>query len=170
MEIFGIGPFEVLLVLVLALVVLGPQDMVKSAYRMGRAINRIVRSPTWRAIATMSMQVRDLPTRIVRETALEEPLNDLRKIGQQTVDELKQTGSSLNQEVNALAQDVNTQLNTAIDTPILEEVTFSPEMAPDLSVFSLLPQFAQAPIPPPAPPAPPADLPTFNLQPTYHRN
>jgi sec-independent protein translocase protein TatB len=170
MEVLGVGPFEILIILVLALVVLGPQDMVKTAYRMGRAINKLIRSPFWRTMMNLNTQIRDIPTRIVRETGLQQPLGEIRNMGKQAMQDLNQTTSVITEEANALRQDINAPLPVAPWVPEINPVELSPEIAPDLSAFALLPEFPQVPLPPPAAPAIPADLPAFNLQPTYRRN
>lgn len=73
MEIFGIGPLELLFVMVLALVVLGPRDMVKAGKSMGRFLRKTILSPTW---LKMQREIRNLPYQMMREAGLEE--NDLR--------------------------------------------------------------------------------------------
>ena len=44
-EIFNIGPLEILFIVILALLILGPQDMVKTARSIGKLIRKVVRSP-----------------------------------------------------------------------------------------------------------------------------
>jgi sec-independent protein translocase protein TatB len=72
MEILGIGPLEALFVLILALLVVGPQDLGKAARTFGRFLNRLYRSEAWSAITQASHNLRTLPNRLAREAALEE--------------------------------------------------------------------------------------------------
>ncbi len=65
--IFNIGPLEFILIMLVAIIVLGPERMVAGARTFGRWIYKLVRSPTWRAIMTTSQEIRDLPNKIVRE-------------------------------------------------------------------------------------------------------
>lgn len=72
MDFLGIGPLELLFVLVIALIVLGPRDIVSLARRAGRMLNRLYRSEVWGTINQASREFRDLPNRLAREAALED--------------------------------------------------------------------------------------------------
>ncbi len=72
MEIFGIGPLELVFILLLVLVVLGPKDMQKTGKMLGRTLNKLVRSDTWKAITQTSKELRHLPTKLMREANLDE--------------------------------------------------------------------------------------------------
>jgi Sec-independent protein translocase protein TatA len=72
MEVLGIGPLEALFVLILALLVVGPQDLGKAARSFGRFLNQLYRSEAWSAITQASRNLRTLPNRLAREAALEE--------------------------------------------------------------------------------------------------
>lgn len=72
MDFLGIGPLELLFVLVIALIVLGPRDIVQFARRAGRMLNRLYRSEVWSTINQASREFRDLPNRLAREAALED--------------------------------------------------------------------------------------------------
>lgn len=72
MEIFGVGLQELILVLLLALIVLGPNDLAKTGRSLGRFMRRIVMSPEWRTLQNASKEVRNLPTRLMREAGMEE--------------------------------------------------------------------------------------------------
>jgi len=90
MEILGIGPLEFFFIVVLMLVVLGPKDMVKVGRQIGALIRRVIRSPMWQSMMSASQEIRDLPTKLVRESGLEEDIQELRKSTQQvSMDPLK---------------------------------------------------------------------------------
>ncbi len=73
MELFGVGPLELLFILIIALIVLGPRDMVKAGNTLGRLMRRTILSPTWMKI---QREIRNLPYQMMREAGLEE--DDLR--------------------------------------------------------------------------------------------
>ena len=54
MDILGIGPLELLFILIIALIVLGPKDMAKAGRTIGRYLRTIVTSPTWHAVQNTS--------------------------------------------------------------------------------------------------------------------
>jgi sec-independent protein translocase protein TatB len=72
MELFGVGPLELLVIIVIALLVLGPSDLAKTARTAGRLLNRMYRSEAFKTVTQASRDLRDLPNRLAREAALEE--------------------------------------------------------------------------------------------------
>lgn len=72
MEILGIGPLEFVFILVIALIVLGPKDMVKAGRTIGRTLRTIVSSDTWRVVQQASREMRNLPNRLIREAGIED--------------------------------------------------------------------------------------------------
>lgn len=72
MDILGIGPLELVFILIIALIVLGPKDMVKAGKTIGRALRAIVTSDTWRIVQQATREVRTLPNRLIREAGIDE--------------------------------------------------------------------------------------------------
>lgn len=72
MEILGIGPFEALLIVLIALIAVGPRDIGKAARSLGRFLNRLYRSEAWHNLTQASRNLRSLPNRLAREAALDE--------------------------------------------------------------------------------------------------
>jgi hypothetical protein len=93
MEILGIGPLELFFILLIALIILGPGDMVKAGRTLGRFLRKIIMSPEWRTIQKASRELRYLPNKLMREASLEDlskGLSDVNKIGGQVNKEIKQ--------------------------------------------------------------------------------
>jgi Sec-independent protein translocase protein TatA len=78
MEFLGIGPLELVLIIILALIVFSPKDIAGGGKAVGRWINRMYRSDTYRTMKQVSQELQDLPNRLAREAHLEE-LKDLEK-------------------------------------------------------------------------------------------
>lgn len=91
MQFLGIGPLEFVLIVIIAIIVLGPNGMVKAAREMGKLIRSIVRSPIWRDIMDTSREISDIPKKIVREAGIEQDLEDLRRSTQGTISEINRT-------------------------------------------------------------------------------
>lgn len=85
MQFIGIGPLEFLLIVVIAIIVLGPKGMITAARETGKMIRKIIRSPLWRDVMDTSREIRDLPNKLVREAGIEEDLEELRRSTQQTL-------------------------------------------------------------------------------------
>jgi Sec-independent protein translocase protein TatA len=76
MEILNIGPFEVILIVIIALILLGPTGMIEFMRKAGKWIRKIIRSPLWKDILSTSKEIRSLPQKIVREADLEEEFKE----------------------------------------------------------------------------------------------
>ena len=72
MEFLGIGPSELLFIVIIALIVLGPRDMQKAGRTIGRWLRRIVTSDGWKLFQQTSREIQTLPNRLMREAALDE--------------------------------------------------------------------------------------------------
>lgn len=77
MEILGIGPQELIFVIIIALIVLGPRDMQKAGRTIGQWLNRLVSSDGWKAFQQTSKELRNLPSTLMREANVE--LNETEK-------------------------------------------------------------------------------------------
>jgi len=67
MEILGIGASELLFVIIIALLVLGPKDMQKAGKTIGKWMRDIVTSDGWKAFQKTSNELRNLPARMMRD-------------------------------------------------------------------------------------------------------
>ena len=77
MNIFGIGPLEIVFVLIIGILVLGPDGMITAGRKMGKFMRSIIRSSWWQNIRKGVTEIQYLPQRLMREAELEE-LNELR--------------------------------------------------------------------------------------------
>ena len=92
MNFLGVGPLELIFILLIAIIVVGPRDISKTARTLGRYLNNIYRSEAWRTITETSRTLRGLPNRLAREAALEE---------------LDEVGQSLNRTRQEMAQELS---------------------------------------------------------------
>jgi Sec-independent protein translocase protein TatA len=72
MEILGVGLPEIGFIVILALILLGPKDMVKAGQTIGSFLRKLVMSPTWQAVRTTGKEIQALPTKLMRDAGLEE--------------------------------------------------------------------------------------------------
>ena len=82
MEIFGIGTSELIFIILIAIIVLGPKDMQKAGRTIGRFLNQLVRSDSWKVFQKTSSELRNLPRNLMREANMEmmEAEKDLRRV------------------------------------------------------------------------------------------
>jgi sec-independent protein translocase protein TatA len=86
MEFLGIGPEELIFILVILFLILGPKDLVKLGSTLGRTLRTIRTSGAWRSINDATRQLRELPQTLARQAGVEE----LKKLS-------KEIGSDLNE-------------------------------------------------------------------------
>ncbi len=80
MEIFNIGPLELVIILVLALIVFGPERMVKYARESALWIRKIVRSPFWRDLVSTTEEIKSIPQQLVKEADLDESIREIKHL------------------------------------------------------------------------------------------
>ena len=114
MEILGIGPLEILFILLIALIVLGPGDMVKAGRTIGRFLRKVITSPEWRTVQKASQELKYLPNRLMRDANLEDLENELKDINK--------IGGQISSEVKKVEQD----LTSWTTPPILGDVLTTP--------------------------------------------
>jgi sec-independent protein translocase protein TatB len=75
MEVLGIGPSELVFVVIIALIVLGPKDMQKAGRSIGKWLRQVVTSDGWKLFQQTSREIQTLPNRLMREAAVEDLKN-----------------------------------------------------------------------------------------------
>jgi hypothetical protein len=116
MQILNVGIWEIFFVLLIMLIVLGPDNMMKTARDLGRFVSRATKSPMWATLLSTSREIRELPTRIVREAGMEESIKEIQqetsKISSEVEGELalatEQVGLA-DQEIQATNKDIARQ-------------------------------------------------------------
>jgi sec-independent protein translocase protein TatB len=104
MNLFGIGALEIIFILIIALIIVGPKDIGKYARSAGRFLNRFYRSDTWRLVRDTSRNLRTLPNRLAREAALEE-LEDIKHSLQDSMGELNKVQDQIEQTEKDILQE-----------------------------------------------------------------
>jgi len=67
MEVLGIGMSELVFIVIIALIVLGPRDMQKAGRTIGRFLRNIVQSDGWKVFRQTSNEIRTLPHKLMRD-------------------------------------------------------------------------------------------------------
>jgi sec-independent protein translocase protein TatB len=88
MEIFGIGTSELLFIIIIALIILGPKDLQKAGRTIGKWLRSVVTSDGWKMFQQTSRELKTLPNRLMREA--NEELGD---VGKELRDATNLTGS-----------------------------------------------------------------------------
>ena len=65
------APLELIFILIIAIIVLGPRDMQKAGRTIGRWLNQLVRSDSWKVFQRTSAELRNLPRNLIRDANAE---------------------------------------------------------------------------------------------------
>lgn len=95
MEILGIGIPELLFIVLLILVLFGPKDMITTGKTLGRWLNQLVRSPTYKLLTKTGDELRNLPRNLMRESNLEEYTKEMQQLSREMRGQSQQISSSL---------------------------------------------------------------------------
>lgn len=95
MGFFNIGIPELILVLTIMLVFLGPDKLRESSRNLARFIRKVVRSETWRNFSVMYQEMKHYPEEIMKEVNLEETMKELDEINNRAQAELDQIQTSI---------------------------------------------------------------------------
>jgi Sec-independent protein translocase protein TatA len=118
MDFLGIGLTELVAILLIIFLVMGPQDLVKIGTTLGRALRNLRQSDTWRAVQDAGRQLRELPETLAREAG---------------INELKETQRELNEELKeqkAALEDLDRQLTAWTRKPERLSQKTKPEEKP----------------------------------------
>lgn len=77
MDLFGVGPLELIFLLLIIFLVLGPKDIQATGKKIGTLLNSVQKSEIWRSITIVTSEMRDLPTTLIREAELEDTKQEL---------------------------------------------------------------------------------------------
>jgi Sec-independent protein translocase protein TatA len=102
MDILGIGPLELIFIIIIALIVLGPSDMVKAGRTIGKFLRQVVTSPTWRAVTRTSDELRTLPNKLIRDAGLEEDFKEIQEATKKAVP------PNFKSDISKWQEDINT--------------------------------------------------------------
>jgi sec-independent protein translocase protein TatB len=158
MEFLGVGPLELMLVIILALVLVGPRDLAKFAREAGRFINKLYRSQTWRTMNDASREIRNLPNRLAREAELDTLQRDLEQAGKSLQDSVNAASKGVEKEIASASQGLENDLRAAGEG--MKAWTAPAQTSPAPLRPTLPPGPAPAsPAPGEKPPAPPNESP-----------
>jgi Sec-independent protein translocase protein TatA len=79
MKFLNVGALEFVLILLLAFIVLGPKQAVKTAGDVGRWIKKLMSSQFWRDLVSTSQQIQELPRKMMDDAEIENTLRDLER-------------------------------------------------------------------------------------------
>ena len=89
MKILNIGIPEILFLVVLIFIVLGPEKLVSSAKAIGTWLRKVSKSPLWHDFVSTREEIKNLPKRLIAEADLDEEVELLDKLYREDLQEGK---------------------------------------------------------------------------------
>ena len=77
MKVFNIGVGEILFIIILAVIIFGPENLVKSARDMGGFLRKVTKSPYWQEVWATRRDLEEIPRMLAKEANLKETLREL---------------------------------------------------------------------------------------------
>lgn len=100
MNFLNLGIGEILFILVIALIIFGPTNLVKTARDMGAFVRKVAKSPYWQEVWATKRELTELPKLISKEAHLDETINELNK-------DTKGMKSTISSSVSDFLKEVN---------------------------------------------------------------
>ena len=110
MKIFNLGISEIILIVILALIIMGPGNMVKSAREIGAFIRKVTKSPYWQEIWATKRELNEIPRILAKEADLDGTLKDLEKETKGLHSSVASTMSDFIREVEEPLKEVDKEL------------------------------------------------------------
>ena len=101
MNFLNLGIGEILFILIIALIIFGPGNLVKAARDMGAFVRKVSKSPYWQEIWATRRELSELPRMIAKEAKLDETINELNRETREMKSNLASSVSDLIKEVDA---------------------------------------------------------------------
>lgn len=128
MNFLNLGIGEILFILVIAVIIFGPGNLVKTARDMGSFVRKVAKSPYWQEVWATKRELTELPKLISKEAHLDETISELNK-------ETKGMKSTISSSVSDFLKEVNqpVEVETSISEPVSkkeESVAEEPKIKP----------------------------------------
>jgi len=113
MDLLGVGPLELVFILLIVFLIIGPNDLAATGKKFGRFLSTVKKSEFWRGVNQISKEVRTLPNTLMREAELE----DLKKGMEKDTSEIRNVSQEFNVDVpdwrKSAQKEVSASQNTA---------------------------------------------------------
>jgi len=107
MKFINVGALELLFILLLALIVLGPRKAIKTAGDVGQKVKELLNSKFWREIVTTSKEIQDLPKKIMDEADIQKTIEELERSTGEVNHALRRSQTDMRRGLTEIEQDIH---------------------------------------------------------------
>jgi sec-independent protein translocase protein TatB len=119
MDFMNLGIGEILFILIIAVIIFGPKNMVKTAREVGVFLRKVTKSPYWQEVWATKRELTELPRIIAKEAQLDQTFNELDQ-------ESKGLKGSLSSSVSEFIKEINQPVTLIESTPPQEKTEPTP--------------------------------------------
>lgn len=106
MQIFNIGALELVFILLLAFIILGPKKAVKTAGDIGRWVRDLASSQFWKDLMSTSREIQALPKRLMDDAEIQQTIKELDRTTEELSTSLVQVRDDVDDEVAEIKQEI----------------------------------------------------------------
>ncbi|PKN98215.1 MAG: hypothetical protein CVU42_13315 [Chloroflexi bacterium HGW-Chloroflexi-4] len=110
MNFLNLGLPEVVFIIILAIIIFGPNNMIKSAKDAGEFLRKMTKSPYWQEVWATKRELDELPKMLAKEANLNDTIRDLDSA-------VKKASGPTNSLVSELIKEVNQTSKIVPDDP-----------------------------------------------------
>ena len=77
MKVLNVGALELIFIILLALIVLGPKKAVKAAGDVGGWVRKFLNSQLWKDLRSASREIQDFPKKMMDEAEIQKTLDEI---------------------------------------------------------------------------------------------
>ena len=109
MQFFNVGALELVFILLIAFIVLGPEKAIQAARDSARWISKITKSQFWKDLVSTSREIQDLPKKFMDEADLQNTIDDLDRSLGETSRSINETEFLLHQQLKKDEKEISNQ-------------------------------------------------------------
>ncbi len=101
MKLFNVGALELVFILLIAFIVLGPEKAIKTAGDVARWIRGLTRSKFWQDLFSTSKEIQDIPKKLMEDADIKNTIADLDRSTGEIMKTFRETGMGIDKELNS---------------------------------------------------------------------
>jgi len=102
MKFLNVGALELLFILLLAFIILGPEKAIKTAGDVARSIRDLTKSEFWRDLVSTSRDIQSLPKTLLKDEELQRTYDDLNRTTGEIKTAFMETEQKIGDEVTSV--------------------------------------------------------------------
>jgi Sec-independent protein translocase protein TatA len=110
MNFLNLGLPEIIFIIIIALIIFGPNNMVKSAKDAGTFLRKVTKSPYWKEVWATKRDLDELPKMLAKEAHLDETIQELDR-------ESRKISGSVSTAMKEMVQEANNAARSELESP-----------------------------------------------------